>query len=126
MRKLLSYDEVFKILENSIAKDSAEKRFAIGALAARIHEEMVLWKRLSKFLEAMEQRELDAEDMDTYKMLSKKSESLTLLIVKSVKELDIKDKGSVKDLVDQLQSDWFNGDSNEEKQKSDAAAPSDN
>ena len=83
------------------------KRFAIGALAARIHEELVLWCRLSKLLNAMEKREIEAEDFDEYNLLSKKSEALTYLIVKSVKELEIKNKKSVKDIVENIQDGWF-------------------
>jgi len=122
MREFLSYDEIYGMLKGDMGDALDEKRFAISALSARIYEELVLWKRLNKLLEGLNKHPLEPEEWDEYGILSKKSESLTQLIVRSVKELGIENKKSVKELINTLDERMLGGTNDDETKRTNGTA----
>ena len=125
MRNAPDYDEIYRMLRGDKSERVDDKKFALGALAARIYEELVLWQRLAPLLETMRNHQLEPEELDEYNILSKKSESLTNLIVKSVKELNITDKKSVQELMDKLDKQMLSVSSNDEKETANGTASND-
>jgi len=115
MRKVLSFDEIIEIIKKDNDQEFEKKRFAISALAARIHEELVVWQRIQGYLEMINSEgALPEGELKTYMMLSKHSESLTYLIIKSARELEIEDGKSFKELLERLNNNML-GDDNDKK-----------
>ena len=125
MRDFLEYDEIYTMIKEDMGTSFNEKRFAVGALAARIYEELVIWQRLNEYLEVMKSHSLEPEELDEYRILSKKSESLTQLIVKSVRDLDISNNKSVEELMDRLDEQMLGGLHDKENETTDRTTPDD-